>query len=74
MNATMTAMPDQPDLWGGPNYDGWEFELTNTTDHDLVFVADITANVASYPPPRIAAGATAFLKGKKPRQGWSGEL
>ncbi len=62
MNATMTVMPDRQDLWG-PNHDGWEFELTNTTDHDLVFVADITANVASY-PPRIASGATGFLKGK----------
>jgi hypothetical protein len=65
----MIVMPDQLaqfdwfDLWG-PNYDGWEFELTNACGHDLIFVPDITTNVASC-PPRIASGATGFLKGKR---------
>ncbi|BBX10161.1 hypothetical protein [Mycolicibacterium aichiense] len=63
MNATMTVIPDHQDPWG-PNHDGWEFELTNTTDHDLVFVADITTNVASC-PSRIPSGATGFLKGTR---------
>ena len=56
-----------PDLWG-PNYNGWEFELTNTTNHDLIYVPDITTNVASC-PPRIASGATGFLKGKRRANG-----
>ncbi|MCV7177193.1 hypothetical protein [Mycolicibacterium sphagni] len=56
-----------PDLWG-PNYNGWEFELTNTTGHDLIYVPDITTNVASC-PARIASGATGFLKGKRRTNG-----
>ena len=56
-----------PDLWG-PNYNGWEFELTNACDHDLIFVPEITANVASC-PPRIASGATGFLKGTRRTKG-----
>jgi hypothetical protein len=56
-----------PDLWG-PNFDGWEFELTNACDHDLIFVPEITTNVASC-PSRIASGATGFLKGTRRAKG-----
>jgi hypothetical protein len=50
-----------PDVWG-PNYNGWEFELTNTTGHDLIYVPEIASNVASC-PPRITSGTTGLLKG-----------
>ncbi len=62
-----------PDLWGGPNYNGWEFELTNTCDHDLIFVPEITTNVASCPPPD-RFGRNRITQGQAPRQGWPGEL
>jgi hypothetical protein len=69
MTATMDVTPDQLTRFDwGRNRDGWEFEIHNTCNHDLIFVPEITANVASC-PPRIASGATGFLKGKSRANG-----
>lgn len=59
---TQVVVVQWPDLWG-PNYNGWEVELTNSCGHDLIFVPEVSANVASC-PQRIATGATGLLKGK----------
>lgn len=66
-NETPVVVVHWPDPWG-PNYNGWEFELTNACEHDLIFVPEIAANIASC-PPRIASGATGFLKGKRRANG-----
>jgi hypothetical protein len=52
----------------GPNYDGWVFELTNNSGHDLIYVPDALNNVASY-PARLANGDTGWLKGKQSGNG-----
>jgi hypothetical protein len=65
MNVTQDQLAQYD--WGR-NRDGWEFEIHNTCSHDLIFVPEVTANVASC-PTRIASGATGFLKGKRRANG-----
>jgi len=50
------------DPWG-PNFDGWEFELTNDSGHDLVYDPDKLNNVSSA-PARLANGEKGRLKGE----------
>jgi hypothetical protein len=47
----------------GPNYDGWVFELTNNSGHELMYVPD-GANNVERAPARLVNGETGILKGK----------
>jgi hypothetical protein len=55
------------DLWG-PNYDGWEWELTNDSGHELEYWSLPGDNVESC-PARLPSGAKGRVKGKRSIQG-----
>ncbi|WP_445167197.1 hypothetical protein ACTXG7_25820 [Mycolicibacterium sp. Dal123E01] len=52
----------------GPNYDGWVWELTNNSGHELIY-ENIPPNNVLSAPARLANGETAMLKGMRRAHG-----